>query len=222
MLNRADHLPVVSLASPKAGYLRKQEGVTLMIALVILVVMTLGGLALVRLVDTTNLIAGNLAFQQAATRSGEAATEDAVRNFLEVTAPETLWSNVLTAGYVASTPASGNPANWETYWHTVLNPNPVSRPVAAKTCVDRVCTLSTDAAGNTVSYAIQRLCLNAGDPLMVTTGCSSAPEKTGFKGSSQGSGAIPLPEPVKYYYRITARVQGPRNSISYVQTIAAK
>ena len=222
MLNRTDQSLVVAMVSSRKAYFRRQEGVTLMIALIVLVVMTIGGLALVRLVDTTHLIAGNLAFQQAATRSGEAAAEDAVRNFLEVTPPLTLWNNVLTAGYVASTPASGNPAKWETYWNTVLNPHPVARPVATKACVDRVCTLPTDAAGNTVSYTIQRLCLNAGDPLMALTGCSNAPERTGLKGSSQGSGAIPLPEPVKYYYRITARVQGPRNSISYVQTIVAK
>lgn len=219
------HLPLSCAVSPEfpvVAAMRKQNGVVLMVALIILVVMTLGGLALVRLVDTTNLIAGNLAFQQAATRSGEAATEDAVRNFLEITPRESLWNDMLTAGYQASTPASGNPAKWETYWQTVLNPNPVSRPVVTKTCVDRVCTLPTDAAGNTVSYAIQRLCLATGDPLMTATGCSNAPEKTGTKGASQGSGAVPLPEPVKYYYRITARVQGPRNSVSYVQTIVAK
>lgn len=222
MLSQLPRSSMVLRKSDSAAFQLKQKGIVLMVALIILVVMTLGGLALVRLVDTTHLIAGNLAFQQAATRSGEAATEDAVRNFLEVTPQETLWNDVLTAGYQASTPASGNPAKWETYWHTVLNPNPVSRPVAAKACVDRVCTLPTDAAGNTVSYAIQRLCLNTGDPLMTATGCSNAPEKTGTRGASQGSGAVPLPEPVKYYYRITARVQGPRNSVSYVQTIVAK
>ena len=205
------------------GALRgRQRGVVLMISLIILVVMTLGGIALLRSISTAGLITGNLAFQQAATRSGEAATEDAVRNFLDVTAPATLWNNVLPAGYVASTPASGNPASWETYWNQTLNPNPVSRPVTAKACVDRVCTLPTDAAGNTASYVIQRLCLTEGDPLMTPTGCSSAPEKTGLSGSSQASGAIPLPEPVKYYYRITARVLGPRNTTSYVQTIVAK
>lgn len=199
----------------------RQEGVTLMIALILLVVMTLGGIAMVRTVDTGLLIAGNMAFQQSATRSGEAATEDAVR-FLESSTQQSLWSDILSSGYTASTPASGNPAHWETYWNNTLNPNPASLPVTVKTCVDRVCTLPTDGARNTVSYVIQRLCLNSGDPLLTATACSNAPEKTVTKGASKGSGAIPLPEPVKYYYRITARVVGPRNSISYVQTIVAK
>ena len=65
MLNR------MSLAS-------RQGGVVLMIALIILVALTLGGIALVRSVDTTNLISGNLAFQQAATRAGEAGKGFAV------------------------------------------------------------------------------------------------------------------------------------------------
>lgn len=205
-----------------SGGSHQQRGVVLMIALIILVVMTMGGIALIRTVDTTNLIAGNLAFQQAATRSGDRATEDAVRNFLETNVPDAFFNDDPANGYLASTPTSGNPANWDTYWKTYLNPNPVSLPVATKSCVDHVCTLPTDFAGNTVSYTVQRLCLASGDPLMMPTGCSNAPDKNATRGGSQASGALPLPEPVKYYYRITARVAGPRNTTSYVQTIVAK
>ncbi|MBL0167677.1 MAG: hypothetical protein IPP85_11310 [Propionivibrio sp.] len=45
----------------------RQGGVVLMIALIILVALTIGGIALVRSVSMTSIIAGNLAFQQAAT-----------------------------------------------------------------------------------------------------------------------------------------------------------
>ena len=41
---------------------RKQSGVVLFISLIILVAMSLAGIALIRSVDTSNLIAGNLAF----------------------------------------------------------------------------------------------------------------------------------------------------------------
>jgi Tfp pilus assembly protein PilX len=40
-----------------------QQGVVLLMALIMLVALTLAGIALVRSVDTTNLIAGNLAFK---------------------------------------------------------------------------------------------------------------------------------------------------------------
>jgi hypothetical protein len=79
---------------------------------------------------------------------------------------------------------------------------------------------SADAAGNTISYAIQRLCNTFGDP---TSGidCSSAPATVGSSGSSKGGGVVQLLFNGQVYYRITARVSGPRSSVSYVQAIVA-
>ena len=152
-----------------------------MIALIILVALTMGGIALVRSVGTTNIIAGNLAFQQAATHASQAGVEDAISSFLEASIPSVFQNDVLAAGYVASMPAAHNPAAaaaWNADRATTINPNPVARPVATKTCVDRACTLPTDAAGNTVSYTIQRLCQTAGDPIYTTTGCASGSQQS--------------------------------------------
>ena len=201
-----------------------QRGVVLIISLIILVAMTIGGIALVRSVDTTGLIAGNLAFQQAAARAAAAGSEDAVRAVLEGLPANALWNNDLGRGYVASTPASGNPASWEDYWRTTINPNPVGHPFAEpiRKCVDRVCTLHPDAAGNTASYTIQRLCQTAGDPQLPATGCAQATTKKLGEGESIGSGAAQYSTFVQYYYRITTRVVGPRNTTSYIQTIVVK
>lgn len=197
-----------------------------MIALIILVALTIGGIALVRSVGTTNIIAGNLAFQQAATFSAEAGTEAAIRS-IEVGNPTAMSSVALqndnfARGYTASTPAAGNPADWEAYWSATINPHPVSLPVATATCVDRACTLPTDAAGNTATYTIQRLCMTAGDPVLLTTGCASGIQKSAVSGGSLTSGSTPLPQVTQYYYRVTTRVTGPRNTISYIQTIIAR
>lgn len=201
---------------------RREKGVVLMISLIILVVMTIGAVSLMRTVDTTNLVAGNLAFQQAATRSAEAGIEDAIRNVLETGAATTLWNDDLARGYVASTPASGTPANWDTYWRTTLNPNPVASPAAPRSCADRVCSLPTDASGNRVSYHVQRLCLNAGDPLSDPTGCASAERKSPQEGNPLNPNAPSYKKLAQYYYRITVRVTGPRNTVSYVQAIVTK
>lgn len=200
----------------------RQEGVVLMVALIILVALSIAGIALFRSVDTTNLIAGNLAFQQSATHAGEAGSEEAIRSFLEASTPAALQADSFSNAYAASTPASGNPASWDTYWATTINPNPVAMPVAAKTCVDRVCTLPTDAAGNTVSYTIQRLCLTAGDPTLVTTGCASGEQQAALTGGSLAPGKVPPKQVTQYYYRITSRIAGPRNTLSYIQTIIAR
>ncbi len=199
-----------------------------MIALIILVALTIGGIALMRSVDTTNLISGNLAFQQAATRSGEAGTEDAIRSVIETSTMIALRADDFTRAYAASTPAIGNlgntasAADWETYWLATVNPNPLALPVGAKTCVDRVCTLPTDAAGNTASYTIQRLCLTAGDAASPASGCSVYSQTSSTAGQDLGGGGTLLARPTQYLYRVTTRVTGPRNTVSYIQTIVGK
>ena len=55
-----------------------QGGMVLFFALIALVAMSLAGLVLVRSVDTSTIIAGNLAFKQAATTSGDAGAEAAI------------------------------------------------------------------------------------------------------------------------------------------------
>jgi Tfp pilus assembly protein PilX len=185
-----------------------------MIALIILVALTIGGIALVRSVDTSNLISGNLAFQQSTTRSGEAGTEDAIQSVIEASTLLALEADDFTKAYAASTPASGAPGNpasaadWAQQW--------------GSTFANRVHTLPTDAAGNTASYTIQRLCLGAGDPGLQSTGCSSYSQTSSLTGQDQSSGSAVLARPTQYLYRITTRVAGPRNTVSFIQTIVAK
>lgn len=56
---------------------RSQEGLALFVALIVLVAMSIAGVALIRSVDTGTLIARNLAFQQSATLSGDQGIETA-------------------------------------------------------------------------------------------------------------------------------------------------
>lgn len=208
---------------------QRQRGVVLIVSLVILVALTIAGIALVRSVDTTSLVAGNLAFQQAAGHSGEAGVEDAIRTYLEQQSREYLSNDHVTddQGYVASAPAAGNPVDWDNYWNTTVDPSLAARrglsaTRTAKVCSGRACYLPTDAAGNTVGYHIQRLCQTAGDPLLTPTGCASGSQLASLSGGSLGSGSSQLPQVTQYYYRITARVDGPRNTLTYLQMIIAR
>lgn len=63
----------------------KQRGVVLLIALIALVALTLAGIALVRSVDTGNVIAGNLAFKQAALQVSDTGTEAALTALTTIT-----------------------------------------------------------------------------------------------------------------------------------------
>lgn len=222
------HMMVLSVRRGRVQFQTRQDGVVLMVALIILVALTIGGIALVRSVDTTNIISGNLAFQQAATRAGEKGTELAIRTFLEATTGTTLQTNNYANGYAASTPAgrwlaagdtAGNPESWDAYWATVIDPSPKALPVTALSCGHgggRSCTMQTDAAGNTVSYTIQRLCATAGKP--DESGCAASSRAYA---ECHKVGCIPPALPTQYYYRITSRIAGPRNTVSYIQTIVA-
>lgn len=218
MLTR--RVPLTLRSLPQA-----QRGVVLLVTLIVLVAMILAAIALVRSVDTTNLIAGNLAFKQAATSSADAGVEAAIA-WLEAQPAGGLWADNKPNGYSAARQDPGVNETWDFFWTNIINKHPVSQPVATLTCAtggDFACTLPPDAAGNTVTYSISRLCNAVGDPTSTPPkGCAISTVASGNSGSSsQGANEAPLQFTNQIYYRITTRVDGPRNAVSYVQTIIA-
>ncbi|MFZ2302445.1 MAG: hypothetical protein WAW10_11335 [Gallionella sp.] len=205
MLNRR-HTPYASRISRV-----KQGGVTLLITLIILVAMTLTAISLMRSMDTTNIIAGNLAFQQSATRSADTGVEAAIlwmQNNIS-----TLQNDSFANGYSSSftNPAAGQ--SWDNFFTVTL----AGRTLTVITANPG----NTDAVGNTVTYAIERLCRYAnlsGTP----AGCTATPVVAGGgTGSSEDAGTVQLNASSQQYYRITSRTIGPHNAKSYVQAIVA-
>jgi len=185
-----------------------QRGVVLLIALIILVALTLSAVALMRSVDTTNLIAGNMSFNQSAVLAGERSTEIAITNWLQPntgTGDLDLHTNNVANGYraVRQDPATG--VSWDAFWTATLSTQAV--------------TGTTDAAGNTVSYVIHRLCDAEGAPYNAAVHCSKPPT-SGSSGSFGAGGPSPIANS-QVYYRITTRIAGPRNTVAYIQTIVA-
>jgi type IV pilus assembly protein PilX len=205
---------------PHAGLPARQNGVVLLIALIVLVAMTLAGIALVRSVDTTNIIAGNMAFQQSATQSADAGVETAyawLQGLANSSTPSTTCAGLnvdcSSSGYTADgSKAANNPAanqSWDAFWTNTLDNR-------AKLMTNN------DGAGNAVSYVIDRLCANAGSP-NAGANCTSSPLVTAgtATGNAEEGGEIPLDSPSLVYYRITTRIAGPRNTVSYIQAIVA-
>jgi len=192
----------------------QQRGIVLMLAIVVLVIMSLAAVGLMRSMLSSNKVAGNLAFQQSAIQSADLGIETAVA-WLEQNNIATNLHNSITiaagrpVGYLAlrQDPAVGQ--SWETFWTTVLVPS------------NTVNTLAADAAGNTVSFVIQRLCNGQGAPTS-GIGCEAAPATDpGEGGSKRANSGTPIGIPNQRYYRITARVAGPRNTIGFVQAVVA-
>lgn len=203
-----------------------QRGIVLLMALIVLVALTLAGLALTRSVYTSNIIAGNLAFQQAATHAADRGIEDAVA-WLEANNGQTTSatatacisaqsSTVLACdqadhGYIAHRQdPSGE--SWASFWDNNFAGNNMAK------------SLGADDAGNSVAYIIQRMCTLTGDAQATGNDCASSPvasDSTCSGGSSCDAQKVNLASVSQVYYRITVKVTGPRNTQSYVQSMVA-
>jgi Tfp pilus assembly protein PilX len=198
---------------------RSQRGVVLFIALIVIVAMALAGLALVRSVDTNVMVAGNIAFKQGATNAADQGVE-AARTWLLahrstlsddqiVLATDKYYSN-----WQATVDFTGNnPAKTDFDWtNNSLEVTP------------------NDGAGNRVRYVIHRLCANSNTTpasttcvkiSSTTTGSTSGGGeyvgRRGYEGGGASSGFNLTATTV--YYRVTVRVDGPRNTTSYVQAL---
>lgn len=210
-MRRPPHLP------------RRQEGVVLLVAVIVLVAMTLAALGLVRSVDTGNMVAGNLAFKQGATAAGDIGTQAAVAWLSARIDGEEVNQDQPGQGYYATSQdnldmtGTANDAgralvDWE-------GNNCAGREFSA--CVRPSAAIAA-AGGNQVRYVIHRLCSSAGSPNDAGNTCanylassSASPKRGELK---YGDDKRFEPPPAEYY-RITSRIAGPRNTVSYVETL---
>lgn len=198
---------------------RRQQGVVMFISLIILVAMTLAGIALMRSVDTGTIIAGNLAFRQNTTYVGDIGVE-AARAWLTLPATTaTLLQNDATgSGYYATWGATTDLLGNDT--------DPLTSPYdwsAAGTSIDVTAAPFTPPTGYAVRYVIHRLCATVGDPSLGSATCvkaaaSAAAGSSGTQGAAT-YGSYALGSPVAAVYRVTVQVTGPRNSRSYIQSV---
>ena len=189
---------------------RGQRGVVMFVALVVLIVMTLAGLAMLRQMSSGVSVAGNIAFKQAATAVADAGVETA-RVWIGANWPS-LGVTQATSGYYATWALNVDPTS--AAWTNVWLDAPVLPPA------------SVGNTGNTVQYVIERLCSepgpSGGQGASPTQQCSDfvPPTAQGQSVSgadyTSGPGFKFQPSP---FYRVTARVLGPRNTVSYTQVV---
>lgn len=197
--------------TPIAASRRSQRGVILFVALIVLVAMSLTGIALMRSVDTNVLVAGNLAFRQGATAAADWGVE-AARTYLKTT----LDAN--KAAMDNDNPAAGYYSSWQAGLDLLgTTGSPFDWPALAQ-------LVGTDTAGNEVRYVLHRMCAASGPSSGALADCvkSSAGSGAGAVGSTKGTvsyGVLGLATPPSVYYRVTVRVLGPRNTVSFVQAM---
>ena len=202
----------------------RQRGIVLYVALVVMVIMMLAGVAVLRSVGSGQGVAGNLAFKQNATSAGDlAATAAAV--YLKPASPAlppstvTLGVDLPAQGYLAEWgPSATSPPDPLCYPPPLL-PYPTFDPNTFlwDTCPAVVQATADDGTGNRVRYVIHRMCAVAG-PNVAPNVCVSVMDNNtlGAGGGGTGSVAAPILSP---YFRVTTRIDGPRHAVSYTQVM---
>lgn len=191
---------------------KAQRGVILFVALIVLVAMSLTGIALIRSVDTNVLVAGNLAFRQGATAAADWGIESA-RSYLKTT----IIAN--KAALDNDNPAAAYFATWQSGLDLVgTTTTPFNWSGASQ-------LVGTDSAGNEVRFVLHRMCEASGASTSAGSNCvkaSGSGGATGTEGSTKGTvsySTLALPASTVVYYRVTVRVLGPRNTLSFVQAM---
>jgi len=187
--------------------------------------MSLAAVALIRSIDTSTLIAGNLTFKQAATSSGDSGLQAAI-NWLSATDTANTNINVLMDPTHPFNNSGGIGAYQNLGYYSALDPllSLTNTSGGSRIRWDNTDSflVGTDSSGNTIRYVIQRMCRVANTPIQTANCLFSKPSdsKSGMnvllpQDVCQGTGCPSVGQSPQI--RITAQIIGPRNTVSYVQ-----
>jgi len=204
--------------------LYRQRGVSMLFALMALVILALGAIALTRSVDTGTLIVGNLAFHNDAVVASSSGAEQAMA-WLEANQGNAMDKTDTAKGYYAASTDSLDPTATRT---STAKPLPIVNwdgdcmglPAGAYSTCAVVPFTATKVNGNNVKYVIQRMCDTAAPPgggnyCVRPSGTITGKAKD--RGELQPGGRLAGGQ-ASPYYRIIVRVEGPRNTVSYTET----
>ena len=195
---------------------RQQRGVTMLFGLIALAIMMIGAAAMVRSMNTSMLMAGNLGFKRDLTNQAERATATVM--------------TLMNSGALNTEALRQSSAVPRNYSANILPTNAQGIP---NVLVDDSTFTTKGAAANDISvtdqgvvlrYVIDRLCVNAGaadgthcmmsEPGAPSGGGPSNTPRADDSAALGGGGVIPR----QTVYRLSIRVSGPRNTQAYFQT----
>ena len=209
---------IAKFNSASQAQAQRQKGFVLFLALVSLVVMSLAAVALIRSVDTNSQITGNLAYRQNATLSSAYGLEAVAQTigsqplgYEEATnAGDGYYATCLNFDANAANPCGGERLTQDAQWV----PDTTSQLANGLPGLVN----GVDPYGNTVQYIVERMCNQAGAldvaRCMITTYTPEGNTQNVTQINPQSLPSVPLNSPL---YRITVRIAGPKNTISYVQ-----
>lgn len=201
---------------PSTRMRARQRGVVLLFALVVLVILLAGGVAVVRSMNASLTSAGNLAFKRDLVNQGERAV-----------------SSVLAAfdgsGALALATTRQNSVKAANYSATVLPTNDQGVPLALlnnstfATVGESSNDITDEDAQVSIRYLIDRLCDAEGaSGVLGAAGCVFPPSSSDVRGGSSQEMGTRIPPPPSVTYRVSMRVTGPRDTQVFLQASFAR
>jgi Tfp pilus assembly protein PilX len=197
-----------------------QQGLVLFVALMALVVMSLASVALIRSVDTSSQITGNLAFKQSTSISSSYGLEAMA---------DTIGSKIKSYAFT-NDPSNGYYAVCTTFDAGATGQCNGENLVADMTWSDANSKLATGAGiadgkdpyGNTIRYIVERMCNQTGNSTLERCLMAATPTDSSSKNvvGINANFLEPIPEPLPLY-RVTVRIAGPKNTVTYVQAFVS-
>jgi Tfp pilus assembly protein PilX len=188
-----------------------QRGFVLFMTLITLVLLTISGIAMMRVMEAGVSAAGNIAFHQAALRVADVGVEDALQWLLSNSGSVTLENQANDSdGHIIYYP-SASAFNPVTYDWTGGNSHHLADKVSGYD-VHYVIHRMAQAPGACKSATANAYCQyvpGVGETGTTTAGSSQAGGST-YAGNITGASGM-------VYYRVTVRVSGPRHNVAYVQ-----
>jgi len=194
----------------------RQRGVTMLFGLIALAIMMIGAAAMVRSMNTSLMMAGNLGFKRDLTNQAERATATVM--------------TLMNSGALNAEVSRQSAAVARNYSANILPTNVQGVPMAL---VDDGTFAAVGAVANDIAvvdqgvvlrYLIDRLCVNTGvadgshctmsDPGSPVGGSAAETLRADDSSASGGGGVLPR----QTVYRLSIRVSGPRNTQAYFQT----
>jgi len=210
-----------------------QSGIVLFFALLALAVMSIASVALIRSVDTNALLSGNLVFRQSANTTTNVALEGITETIAKSVSLTASTANHPTLGYYANCSqfdtqpdvqaCDGNRLTMVTWdgSNSALVPTQTDGNDEIRNGVDR--------QGNQIRYVVERMCnytqaeLDAGSAVSDASRCMMASSPSNGQKCSHNANNRELfrqcvTSSDSPLYRVTLRITGPKNTVTYMQS----
>lgn len=211
------------MTHPTRSQRTAQRGVVLFITLVVLVALALGALAMFRGSLGASMVATNVVYRQAALNLADNGVQLATAAIAAKAAAGQINADDSVNGYFSAIPAN-EPASYSDAGIWSCGADAVC-PTAAQVCNSNTACINevNKGQGLTVYYKVHRMCTVPNAAYNAANNRCALTVKTGgtSPGGSLGIGATQFTGNPMLYFRITTRVDGPRNTRMVTQTVVA-